>query len=58
MRNGYIVDVFLSLDIQEIVKVGGKLIKIYEGVYYEENFKISPFREIIGKLFNFYWCVL
>ena len=40
-----------SVDICEIVKIGGKVIKIYEGVVYRENFKISPFRKVIEKLF-------
>ena len=52
MRNGYIVDTLTSVDIQEIVKIGGVVIKIYEGVIYRENFKISPFRKVIEKLFN------
>ena len=43
MRNGYIADNLTSVDIQEIVKTSGKVIKIYEGVIYRENFKISPF---------------
>ena len=51
MRNGYIIDYLTSVDIQEIVKIGGKVIKIYEGVIYRENFKISPFRKVIEKLF-------
>ena len=51
MRNGYIIDTLTSLDIQEIVKVGGKVIEIYEGVIYRENFKVSPFRKVIEKLF-------
>ena len=34
MRNGYIVDVLASVDIQEIVKIGGNVIEIYEGVIY------------------------
>ena len=34
MRNGYITQVLTSVDIQEIVKIGGKVIKIYEGVIY------------------------
>ena len=51
MRNGYIVDTFKSLDIQEIVKIGGKIMKIYEGVIYRQNFKIRPFRKVIDKLF-------
>ena len=51
MRNGYIIDYLTSVDIQEFVKIGGKLIEIYEGVIYRENFKVSPFRNVIGKLF-------
>ena len=34
MRNGYIIDTLTSVDIQEIVKIGGKVIDIYEGVIY------------------------
>ena len=51
MRNGYIIDTLTSVDICEIVKIGGKVIKIYEGVIYRENFKIYPFRKVIEKLF-------
>ena len=51
MRNGYIIDTLTSVDIQEIIKIGGKLVQIYEGVIYRENFKISPFRKVIEKLF-------
>ena len=51
MRNGYIIDTLTSVDIQEIVKIGGKVIEIYEGVVYREDFKVSPFRKVIQKLF-------
>ena len=44
MRNGYIIDNLTSVDIQEIVKNGCKVIEFYEGVVYRENFKIGPFR--------------
>ena len=50
-RNGYIIDTLTSVDIQEIVKIGGKVIEIFEGVIYRENFKVSPFRKIIDELF-------
>ena len=53
MRNGYIIDTLTSVDIQEIVKIGGQIIQIYEGVIYRENFKVSPFRKVIDKLFAF-----
>ena len=51
MRNGYIIHYLKSVDIPEIVKIGGKVIEIYEGVVYRENFKVSPYREVIDKLF-------
>ena len=50
MRNGYNIDTLTTVDIQEIVKIGGKVMEIYEGVIYRENFKISPFRKIMEKL--------
>ena len=51
MRNGYIIDTLTSVDIQEIVKIGGNVIEICEGIIYRENFKVSPFRKVIDKLF-------
>ena len=51
MRNGYIIDHLTSVDIQEFVKIGGKIIEIYEGVIYRENFEVSPFRKVIDNLF-------
>ena len=51
MRNGYIIDYLTSVDIQEIVKIGCRIIQFYEGVIYRENFKVSPFRKVIDKLF-------
>ena len=51
MRIEYIVDRLTSVDICEIAKTDGKVIEIYEGVIYQENFKISLFRKVIEKLF-------
>ena len=51
MRIGQIIDTFTSVDIQEIVKFGGKVNQIYEVVIYCGNFRISPFRKVIEKLF-------
>ena len=51
MRNGHIIDTLTSVDIQEVVKIGGKVVEIYEVVIYRENFRVSPFRKIIEKLF-------
>ena len=52
MRNGYIIDTLTSVDIQEIVKIEGKVIENYEGVIYRENFKVNPFRRVIDILFK------
>ena len=51
MRNKYIIDTLTLIDIQEIVKTGGKVIQIYKGVIYREIFKTSPIRKIIDKMF-------
>ena len=51
MRNEYIIDTLTSVDIQEIVKIGGKVIDVYEGVIYREIFRVSAFRKDIEKLF-------
>ena len=52
MRNGYNIDNLTSVDIQEIFKTGGKVTQIYEGVIYRENFKESPFKKVVDKLFE------
>ena len=39
MRNGYMIDTLTFCDIQEIVKIGGKSVQVYEGVIYRENLK-------------------
>ena len=51
MRNGYVVDTLTSVDIQQIVQIGGKVEEIYESVIYREKFGVSPFRKLIDKLF-------
>ena len=43
MRNGYVIQYLISVDIQEIVKTGGKVIENYDGVICPEKFKVSPF---------------
>ena len=39
MRNGYIIDTLTSVDICEIVKIGGRVIEIYEGVLYRKTLR-------------------
>ena len=47
MRNRYILHTLNSVDIQEIVKAGGRVIQIYEGVHHRENFRVLPFKKVI-----------
>ena len=49
MRNGYIIDTLLCIDIQEIVITGEKTIEINEGIIHRANFKVSPFREVTDR---------
>ena len=51
MRNGYITQVLTSVDIQEIVKIGGKIIEFYGGVFFKEKIEINPFEKVIDNLF-------
>ena len=46
MSNGYIIEHLTPVDIQEIVKIGGEVIEVYEGVVYRESFKVPPFRNV------------
>ena len=52
MRNGTIIDTLTSVDIQEIVRTGGKILEIYDGIIFRENYSTSPFKSYIEKLFN------
>ena len=51
MRKGFIIGTLTSVDFCEPVKMGEKVIEIYERVLHREILKISPFRKIIGKIF-------
>ena len=50
MGNGYIINTLTSVDLQEIVKIGGKVNDFFEGVIYRGKFQISPFRKVVDKL--------
>ena len=52
MRNGYVTQVLTSVDFQENVKIGGKVIEIFESVIYRENYKVRPFKKVIYNLFE------
>ena len=51
-RNGTMHDNITSVDIQEIVRCGGRVIKINEGIVYTRNMVVNPFNRYIRKLFN------
>ena len=44
LRIKFLVDTLTSIDIQEIVKIGGKIFRVYDGVIYRENFETPPLR--------------
>ena len=44
MRSRYSIDTLTSVDICEIIKMDGKVNRIYEGVIDQENLKLSLFR--------------
>ena len=46
MRKSYIVDTLTSLEIQEFKKIDSKVIQIYDGVVYRENFIFCPFGNV------------
>ena len=39
MRNGFIIDTLTSVDIQEIVKIGGKVIRVTKVLIIEETLR-------------------
>ena len=51
MRKSYVTDNLTSVEIRESIKIGGKMIRIYEGVINRQNFKKLPFRKNIQKMF-------
>lgn len=50
-RTGKCCDILTSVDIQEIVRCGGRIIKIFDGIVFEENFEVNPFREFVLELY-------
>ena len=52
MRKGDIIETLTSVDIQEIVKLGGKVTKLFEVFLCKDNFETSPFRKVFEILFN------
>ena len=46
MRTGFIIDILSSVDIQKVLKNGGKVIEIYEGVIYRQNLKYRLLEKI------------
>ena len=49
LRNDYIIDAFTSIDAHEIIKIGGKVIEIYEGVNYREIVKVFDKLSALGQ---------
>ena len=47
LRIGCITDTFTSVGIQEIVEIGGKVFPIFDGIIFEGNFKVYPFKNFL-----------
>ena len=50
MRNGFIIEILTSFAIQEIFKIGGKVITVYGVLLIQKIFEKPLFRNIIEKL--------
>ena len=53
MRNGYIIDTLTFADIKQLILSVGEIVRKYEGVIYGENFRMNPFKRLIGKLYEY-----
>ena len=51
LTKDYKTQVLTNVEIDEIVKMGGEISNIDEGIVYKEYFKISPFKNVIEHLF-------
>ena len=46
LGNGFETDHLPSVDIQEILKMGGKVISLYEDIIFRESFKVKPIQDV------------
>ena len=53
MRNGYLIDTLKSVNIQEIVKVGGKKLKFTKVLFIERTFKYHFKEKLLKNFFSF-----
>ena len=51
MRNGIIIDTLTSVDIFEVVKCGGVILKVYEGSFCH-NLEYNPYTEFVTNMFD------
>ena len=51
MRNGIIIDTLTSVDIVEIVKYGGEILKVYEG-FFCHNLEFNHYTEFVTDMFQ------
>ena len=51
MRNGIIIDTLTSVDIVEIVKCGGVILEVFEGMF-SHNLEFNPYTEFVTDMFQ------
>jgi hypothetical protein len=52
LRNGFIEAHLCSVDMEEIVKIGGKIIRLFEGIIFESHYEVSPLKNYVEYLFE------
>ena len=52
MGNVFIIETVTSFDIKGIIRVGGRIIELCEGVIHRERLKVNPFKRVSEKFFN------
>ena len=51
MRTGILIDTLTSVDILEIVKYGGVILEVFEGLFCH-NLKYNPYTEFVTDMFQ------
>ena len=51
MRNGIVIDTLTSVDIVEIVKCGGVILEVFEGLFCH-NLEYNPYTEFVNDMFE------
>ena len=48
----YVVDTLTNDDPEELIRIGGHVVEVDEGVMYEDKFKLNPLRNWFNEMFD------